>query len=223
MVLVVNLSLAFCSVKVPPTRAKSPKFTSSRRKSCSDTAQTPEGKNTSASSVRSHRHSIGSSKDANRVQCSPKNGVATKTRAVKPELKALWRTWSSQALRLSLYKPNYLTVSHFHFSMAFCSYFLHQTSPPKEGCRAKAGALAAGPYPFSLIRPVLVRTLLLVPCDARCCKLLEGLCKEVCQWVSCSFETHELICELKVAVGMALLWRTGLESMTVEWDATLSL
>ncbi|CAN6322288.1 unnamed protein product [Urochloa humidicola] len=76
--------------KVPPTRAKSPKFTSSRRKSCSDTVQTPEGKNTSASSARSHRHSIGSSKDANnRVQCSPKNGVATKTRAVKPELKAL--------------------------------------------------------------------------------------------------------------------------------------
>ncbi|RLN43093.1 hypothetical protein C2845_PM01G23430 [Panicum miliaceum] len=75
--------------KVPPTRAKSPKFTSSRRKSCSDTAQTPEGKNTIASSARSHRHSVGSSKDANRVQCSPKNGVATKTRAVKPELKAL--------------------------------------------------------------------------------------------------------------------------------------
>ncbi|CAN6297441.1 unnamed protein product [Urochloa humidicola] len=75
--------------KVPPTRAKSPKFTSSRRKSCTDTAQTPEGKNTSASSARLHRHSIGSSKDANRVQCSPKNGVATKTRAVKPELKAL--------------------------------------------------------------------------------------------------------------------------------------
>jgi len=75
--------------KVPPTRAKSPKFTSSRRKSCSDTAQSPEGKNTSASSARSHRHSIESSKDANRVQCSPKNGVATKTRAVKPELKAL--------------------------------------------------------------------------------------------------------------------------------------
>nr|CAB3492860.1 unnamed protein product [Digitaria exilis] len=75
--------------KVPPTRAKSPKFTSSRRKSCSDTPQTPEAKTTSASSTRSHRHSIGSSKDANRVQCSPKNGVATKTRAVKPELKAI--------------------------------------------------------------------------------------------------------------------------------------
>ena len=89
IVLSVNLSFAFYSVKVPPTRAKSPKFTSSRRKSCSDTAQTPEGKNTIASSARSHRHSIESSKDANRVQCSPKNGVATKTRAVKPELKAL--------------------------------------------------------------------------------------------------------------------------------------
>ncbi|XP_062214312.1 protein WVD2-like 1 isoform X2 [Phragmites australis] len=76
--------------KVPPTRAKSPKFTSSRRKSCSDdTPQTPEGKNASAASNRSHRHSIGSSKDANRVQCSPKNGVPSKTRAVKPELKAL--------------------------------------------------------------------------------------------------------------------------------------
>ncbi|KAJ1293191.1 hypothetical protein BS78_01G049200 [Paspalum vaginatum] len=75
--------------KVPPTRAKSPKFTSSRRKSCSDTPQTPEGKNTNATSTRSQRHSIGSSKDTNRVQCSPKSGVATKTRAVKPELKAI--------------------------------------------------------------------------------------------------------------------------------------
>uniref|UniRef100_A0A0A9UD63 Uncharacterized protein n=1 Tax=Arundo donax TaxID=35708 RepID=A0A0A9UD63_ARUDO len=75
--------------KVPPTRAKSPKFTSLRRKSCSDTPQMPEGKNTSAASNRSHRHSIGSSKDANRVQCSPKSGVATKTRAVKSELKAV--------------------------------------------------------------------------------------------------------------------------------------
>ncbi|GJN23009.1 hypothetical protein PR202_gb10623 [Eleusine coracana subsp. coracana] len=77
--------------KVPPTRAKSPKFTSSRRKSCSDTTpQTPEGgKNTPATSTRSHRHSIGSSKDANRVQCSPKSGVAAKTRAVKPEVKAV--------------------------------------------------------------------------------------------------------------------------------------
>ena len=95
MVLMVNLIFAFCSVKVPPTRAKSPKFTSSRRKSCSDTPQTPEGKNTNATSTRSHRHSIGTSKDANRVQCSPKSGVATKTRSLKPELKALWRAWSS--------------------------------------------------------------------------------------------------------------------------------
>lgn len=75
--------------KVPPTRAKSPKFTSSRRKSCSDTAQTPEGKNTDAASTRSQRHSIGSSKDTSRVQCSPKSGGATKTRALKPELKAV--------------------------------------------------------------------------------------------------------------------------------------
>ncbi|XP_066334079.1 protein WVD2-like 1 [Miscanthus floridulus] len=75
--------------KVPPTRAKSPKFTSSRRKSCSDTPQTPEGKNTNATSTWSHRHSIGTSKDANRVQWSPKSGVATKTRSVKPELKAV--------------------------------------------------------------------------------------------------------------------------------------
>ncbi|NP_001149188.1 seed specific protein Bn15D14A [Zea mays] len=76
--------------KVPPTRAKSPKFTSSRRKSCNDTPQTPEGKNTNATSTtRPHRHSIGASKDASRVQCSPKSGVATKTRSVKPELKAL--------------------------------------------------------------------------------------------------------------------------------------
>jgi hypothetical protein len=88
MVLMVNLIFAFY-VQVPPTRAKSPKFTSSRRKSCSDTPQTPEGKTTNATSTRSHRHSIGSSKDANRVQCSPKSGVATKTRSVKPELKAL--------------------------------------------------------------------------------------------------------------------------------------
>ncbi|TVU44574.1 hypothetical protein EJB05_04019 [Eragrostis curvula] len=76
--------------KVPPTRAKSPKFTSSRRKSCSDTPQTPDGgKNTAATSTRSHRHSIGSSKDANRVQCSPKSSAAAKTRAVKPEVKAV--------------------------------------------------------------------------------------------------------------------------------------
>ncbi|WVZ60885.1 hypothetical protein U9M48_010845 [Paspalum notatum var. saurae] len=75
--------------KVPPTRAKSPKFTSSRRKSCNDTLETPEGKNTNATSTRSQRHSIGSSKDTNRVQCSPKSGVAIKTRAVKPELKAI--------------------------------------------------------------------------------------------------------------------------------------
>jgi hypothetical protein len=78
-------TIAFCSVKVPPTRAKSPKFTSSRRNSCNDTPQTLEGrKNTAATSTRSHRHSIGSSKDANRVQCSPKSSVAAKTRAIKP-------------------------------------------------------------------------------------------------------------------------------------------
>lgn len=176
MVLVVNLSFAFCSVKVPPTRAKSPKFTSSRRKSCSDTAQTPEGKNTSASSARTHRHSIGSSKDANRVQCSLKNGVATKTRAVKPELKALWRTFSSQALRLSQYKPNYLTLSHFHFhGILLLIYTRHLHQKKAVGPRP---VRAAGPYPFSFIHPVLVRTLLLGPCDARRCKLLEGLCKE---------------------------------------------
>ncbi|AQK62311.1 protein WVD2-like 2 isoform X3 [Zea mays] len=76
--------------KVPPTRAKSPKFTSSRRRSCSDTPLTPGGENTNATSTRPHRHSIGSPRDANRVQqCSPKSGVATKTRSVKAELKAL--------------------------------------------------------------------------------------------------------------------------------------
>ncbi|KAL6638050.1 hypothetical protein ACP70R_025622 [Stipagrostis hirtigluma subsp. patula] len=75
--------------KVPPTRAKSPKFSSSRRKSCSDAPQTPEAKNTSAASNRPHRHSIGNSKDANGVQCSPKSAVATKTRAVKAEVKAV--------------------------------------------------------------------------------------------------------------------------------------
>uniref|UniRef100_A0A0E0D896 TPX2 C-terminal domain-containing protein n=1 Tax=Oryza meridionalis TaxID=40149 RepID=A0A0E0D896_9ORYZ len=69
--------------KVPPTRAKSPKFT--RRRSCSDAPPTPEAANTTAASSRSHRHSIANPKDANRVQCSPKNGVAAKTRAVKPE------------------------------------------------------------------------------------------------------------------------------------------
>ena len=129
MVLMVNLIFAFCSVKVPPTRAKSPKFTSSRRKSCSDTPQTPEGKNTNATSTRSHRHSIGTSKDANRVQCSPKSGVATKTRSVKPELKAVWRAWSSQVLRLSLYKPNCLTLRRFHlhaFFVLFYTQHLHQ-------------------------------------------------------------------------------------------------
>uniref|UniRef100_A0A0E0GV03 TPX2 C-terminal domain-containing protein n=1 Tax=Oryza nivara TaxID=4536 RepID=A0A0E0GV03_ORYNI len=68
--------------KVPPTRAKSPKFT--RRRSCSDAPPTPEAANTTAASSRSHRHSIANPKDANRVQCSPKNGVAAKTRAVKP-------------------------------------------------------------------------------------------------------------------------------------------
>jgi hypothetical protein len=155
-----NLIFAFYSVKVPTTRAKSPKFTSSRRKSCSDTTQTPEGKNTNSTSTRSHRHSIGTSKDANRVQCSPKSGVATKTRSVKPELKALWRAWSSQALRLSLYKPNCLTLSRFHFH-AFFSFILYPTSPPKEGCRANHVVRAAEPYPFSYIRLVLVRTLLL--------------------------------------------------------------
>ncbi|AQK52935.1 NPL4-like protein 1 [Zea mays] len=76
--------------KVPPTRAKSPKFTSSRRRSCSDTLLTPDGENTNATSTQPHRHSIRSPKDANRVQqCSPKSGVATKTRSVKAELKAL--------------------------------------------------------------------------------------------------------------------------------------
>ncbi|XP_040378118.1 protein WVD2-like 1 isoform X2 [Oryza brachyantha] len=68
--------------KVPPTRAKSPKFT--RRRSCSDASPTPQGANTTAASNRSHRHSIANPKDASRVQCSPKNGVAAKTRAVKP-------------------------------------------------------------------------------------------------------------------------------------------
>lgn len=88
--LMVNLIFVFCSFKVPPTRAKSPKFTSSRRRSCSDTLLTPDGENTNATSTRPHRHSIGSPKDANRVQqCSPKSGVATKTRSVKAELKAL--------------------------------------------------------------------------------------------------------------------------------------
>ncbi|KAF0912742.1 hypothetical protein E2562_018985 [Oryza meyeriana var. granulata] len=67
--------------KVPPTRAKSPKFT--RRRSCSDAPPTPEGAKTTTAS-KSHRHSIANPKDANRVQCSPKNGVAAKTRAVKP-------------------------------------------------------------------------------------------------------------------------------------------
>ncbi|KAL5197638.1 hypothetical protein ABZP36_001150 [Zizania latifolia] len=72
--------------KVPPTRAKSPKLT--RRKSCSDTPQTPEGKNVSTVCCRLHRHSIGNSKEVNsRTQCSPKSsqktGVATKPRASK--------------------------------------------------------------------------------------------------------------------------------------------
>ncbi|KAL6894260.1 hypothetical protein ACP4OV_008358 [Aristida adscensionis] len=75
--------------KVPPTRAKSPKFSSSRRKSYSDAPQTPEGRNTSTTSNRLHRHSIGNPKDSSGVQCSPKSVVATKTRAAKPELKAL--------------------------------------------------------------------------------------------------------------------------------------
>ncbi|KAG8098577.1 hypothetical protein GUJ93_ZPchr0013g36902, partial [Zizania palustris] len=68
--------------KVPPTRAKSPKFT--RRKSCSDAPPTPEGAKTTAACDRPHRHSNVNPKDVNRAQCSPKNGVAAKTRAVKP-------------------------------------------------------------------------------------------------------------------------------------------
>lgn len=68
--------------KVPPTRAKSPKFT--RRKSYGDTPPNGEAATTSAASHRSHRHSIGNPKDANKAQCSPKNGVAAKTRSVKP-------------------------------------------------------------------------------------------------------------------------------------------
>ncbi|EEE66701.1 hypothetical protein OsJ_23365 [Oryza sativa Japonica Group] len=76
--------------KVPPTRAKSPKLT--RRKSCSDTPHTPEGKNGSAACCRLHRHSIGNSKEVNsRTQCSPKSapktGVAAKPRATKGVMK----------------------------------------------------------------------------------------------------------------------------------------
>uniref|UniRef100_A0A0D9WWA5 TPX2 C-terminal domain-containing protein n=1 Tax=Leersia perrieri TaxID=77586 RepID=A0A0D9WWA5_9ORYZ len=76
--------------KVPPTRAKSPVFT--RRKSCSDTPHTPEGKNGSAVCCRLHRHSIGNSKEVNsRTQCSPKSspktGVAAKPRATKGVMK----------------------------------------------------------------------------------------------------------------------------------------
>uniref|UniRef100_A0A0E0LHY7 TPX2 C-terminal domain-containing protein n=2 Tax=Oryza punctata TaxID=4537 RepID=A0A0E0LHY7_ORYPU len=75
---------------VPPTRAKSPKLT--RRKSCSDTPHTPEGKNGSAACCRLHRHSIGNSKEVNsRTQCSPKSapktGVAAKPRATKGVMK----------------------------------------------------------------------------------------------------------------------------------------
>jgi len=64
--------------KVPPTRAKSPKFT--RRKSYGETPPTPE----TATTNRSHRHSIGTPKDSNKAQCSPKSGVGAKARAVKP-------------------------------------------------------------------------------------------------------------------------------------------
>ncbi|XP_006657512.1 protein WVD2-like 2 [Oryza brachyantha] len=76
--------------KVPPTRAKSPKLT--RRKSCSDTPHTPEGKNGSAVCCRLHRHSIGNSKEVNsRTHCSPKSapktGVATKPRSTKGVMK----------------------------------------------------------------------------------------------------------------------------------------
>ncbi|XP_020195487.1 protein WVD2-like 3 [Aegilops tauschii subsp. strangulata] len=69
--------------KVPPTRAKSPKFT--RRKSTGDgSPATPEAANTSAASHRAHRHSMGNPKDAKKAQCSPKSGVGAKARAVKP-------------------------------------------------------------------------------------------------------------------------------------------
>jgi len=72
--------------KVPPTRARSPKLT--RRKSCSDSPQTPEGGNGSAVCCRLHRHSIGNSKDvSSKAQCSPKSspktGSATKSRTTK--------------------------------------------------------------------------------------------------------------------------------------------
>lgn len=154
-----NYFFAFCSVKVPPTRAKSPKFTSSRRKSCNDTPQTPEGKNTNATSTtRPHRHSIGASKDASRVQCSPKSGVATKTRSVKPELKALWSACEAAKCCDCLCTNRIawlLAVSiSMHFLFCFVLFYtqhLHQ----KEGCRANDVVRDAGPCPH--FRLVLVK------------------------------------------------------------------
>ncbi|URD87791.1 Targeting protein for Xklp2 (TPX2) [Musa troglodytarum] len=65
--------------KVPPTRAKSPKF--GRRKSYGDASNVAEGENHSGVRVRLQRHSVGTCNDAaNKLHSSPKNRNVTKTK-----------------------------------------------------------------------------------------------------------------------------------------------
>ncbi|RZR79358.1 hypothetical protein BHM03_00005074 [Ensete ventricosum] len=77
-----NLAFGFAfslDKKVPPTRAKSPKF--GRRKSYGDTSNAAEGENHSGVRVRLQRHSVGNCKDGgNKSLSSPKNRNATKTK-----------------------------------------------------------------------------------------------------------------------------------------------
>lgn len=164
ILLVGNMTFTcLCSLKVPPTRAKSPKFT--RRRSCSDAPPTPEAANTTAASSRSHRHSIANPKDANRVQCSPKNGVAAKTRAVKP---VSWRpSGDSRSAKCCECRCTNLTlaVSRFHgiLHLIYTSCHQKKATVPRPVC------LQLNPFISFLLFALLCKnsvagTMYCVPC-----------------------------------------------------------